>query len=531
MTIVTPRDIGSVDKIESDLCIIGAGAAGITLARELVDSGLKITLLAGGGEAFSHRAQLLYHGRNIGRESFAIGKSRFRMFGGSTTRWAGQCRPFDPVDFEPREGMAASGWPIKAKELAAYYRRAADICDLDDWRFDPPNLAALPKDIANDVEPVRYRHGHSIDFASAYGADLQVSDNIRVFLETHAVDIVRNVRRISHVSARTTNGHAFRFEADTFILACGGIENARLLLASRSTDENGLGNANNLVGRYFMDHPFFFGGHLDLAPGVGPDAIEALDGYEQAGIAQRSHGAFALSEGVRRKHGVNGAAVFFVKRAAHKSSETFLSQGGVSMTRVLDVLLHRELPDGRLKRHVAALLAHPGQVAHSTLERIKGSVEKRHTLAARFTLETVPNPDSRVRLNPRRRDRFGMPLVTVDWRLDKQDLRGLELIQQGLPGLIESMGVGRLSLHGDKDKDGFPFSMEGGKHHMGTTRMSDDPGAGVVDPNCRLHEVDNMFVAGSSVFPTSGYVNPTLTIVALAIRLADHLRQTDPNGI
>lgn len=530
MTILTPSDIGSVDRIETDLCIIGAGAAGITIARELMESGLRIALLAGGAADFTHRAQFLYHGRNIGRESFAPGKSRFRMFGGSTTRWAGQCRPFDPVDFEKREQVPHSGWPIAAKELEAYYHRAAEVCDLDDWRFDAPELTACRENPLGDVEPVRYRHGQNVDFAKAYGAELHASQNIEVYLDTHAMEIVRDANRITHVSARTGAGRSLDFTSRAFVLACGGIENARLLLVSRAKDKNGLGNENDLVGRYFMDHPFFFGGSLELNSGVGPEAVFALEGYEQAGVNQPSHGAIALSESTRRKEGANGAAVFFVSRPAHKSSKSFLSKGGVAMTRVLDVLLHRELPDGRLRRHLFALLTHPGDVARSTFERITGVVVKRRTLAARFTLETTPNPDSRVRLDPNRRDRFGMPHVTVDWQLNDKDLQGLDMFQEGLIKLFETNGVGHLSLHGSKDRDGFPFGMEGGKHHMGTTRMSKDPGTGVVDPQCRLHCVENLFVAGSSVFPTGGYVNPTLTIVALALRLADHLRSTELSG-
>ena len=527
MTIETPDHTAAGGRVETDICIIGAGAAGIAIAREMIGKGVTVSILAGGGREFSHRAQLFYHGRNVGRESFAPGKSRFRMFGGSTTRWAGQCRPFDPVDFEARAGMPDSGWPIGAEHLAPYYRRATEICDLNDWRFDPPEYEGFDLQTESDIEPVRYRHGKHVDFAAAYGPELDASDTVRVFLDTHAVEITASGDQVSHVDARSTGGQALQFTAKTYVLACGGIENARLLLASRSAGETDLGNANGLVGRYFMDHPFFFGGSLDLAPGVGPEAIGALEGYEQAGVAQRTHGAFALSERLRREQGVNGAAVFFVSRAAHKSSPTFLSRGGVAMTRVLDVAMHRELPDGRLRRHLPALLTRPVEVGASTLERVKGAVAKRRTLAARFTLETAPNPDSRVRLDPRRRDRFGVPHVTVDWQLRDSDLRGLDLLQRGLSRLFAGGELGRLSLHGEREADGFPVSMEGGKHHMGTTRMSSDPDTGVVDVNCRLHGVANLYVAGSSVFPTAGFVNPTLTIVALALRLADHLRRDD----
>ncbi|WP_068111358.1 GMC oxidoreductase [Tropicimonas marinistellae] len=524
MTIVEKRDVAPGTTIEADLCIIGAGAAGIAIARALSGHGIEVAMLAGGGRDFRHKSQILYHGRNVGRESFAPGKARLRMFGGSTTRWAGQCRPLDPVDFEARAGLPNTGWPIGAETLAPYYRQAATVCDLDDWRFERPDFAGASFGPDADIAPVRYRHGHNVDFAQVFGADLDAARDVRVFFDLHAVEIVPDGDTVSHIEARGDDGRNVRVVADRFVLACGGMENARLLLASRSVQAEGVGNARDLVGRYFMDHPFFFGGSVQLADGVEPEAIGALKGYEQAGSAQRAHGAFAVSERLRREEALNGAGVFFVERAAHKSSPHFLSRGGVAMTRVIDVMMHRELPDGRLQRHIPALFTNAGDVTRSTTERVRGAFSKKRTFAARFTLEALPIPESRIRLDPKRRDRFGMPQLQVDWRLSDHDRGGIDRLRSGLVRWFDAAGIGKLSLHGATDREGFPVSMEGGKHHMGTTRMSSDPDNGVVDPDCRLHGTRNFYVAGSSVFPTGGYVNPTLTIVALALRLADHLK-------
>ncbi len=182
MTLVKPDELVDGGTVEADLCIVGAGAAGIAIARELAGGPLRIAVLAGGGDAFRHADQLLYHGRNVGRESFAPGRSRLRMLGGSTTRWSAQCRPLDAVDFEARPGLPYTGWPFDRRHLEPYYRRAATVCHLDDGRFDRPRLPGGEAWEQGVVEPVRYRHGWPTDFAAAYGGELRAAANIRLLL-------------------------------------------------------------------------------------------------------------------------------------------------------------------------------------------------------------------------------------------------------------------------------------------------------------------------------------------------------------
>ena len=480
MTLINADELEDGCTIETDLCILGAGAAGIALARELVGDKPRVTMLAGGGETFRHAAQLLYHGRNVGRESFAPGKSRFRMLGGSTTRWSAQCRPLDAVDFESRPGVPYTGWPFGRDHLEPFYRRAAAVCHLDDWRFERPRLVGDAWE-RGAVEPVRYRHGWPTDFAAAFGGELRAAANIRLLLDVHALALIATGGRITDVKARTGDGRRVRIVAGCYVLACGGIENARLLLASTRGAANGVGNDHDLVGRFFMDHPFFWGGELVLARPEDAATLEVLEGYEAAGRVQRAHAAFALTEAVRRTEGLNGAAVFFVRRAAHKTSASFLSAGGVALSRVGDVLSHRELPDGRLARNLRRVAARPGAAARSLAERVGGALAPRAVLAARFTCEALPNPQSRVTLDRRRRDRFGMPHVKVDWRLAEGDRLGPERLRAELGRAVVEAGIGRLDFRAELAGDGHPVGLEGGKHHMGTTRMHADPRHGVVD--------------------------------------------------
>jgi choline dehydrogenase-like flavoprotein len=528
MAFLDARALDQDAVIDSDLCIIGSGAAGIALAHEFIGQPWRVAVLAGGGFELGRRAQLLYHGENIGRENFATARSRLRMFGGSTTRWTGQCRPFDPLDFETRPGVPLSGWPFDRAHLEPFYRRAHDFCHLGDYGYQPdlkdaPALRQL-SDGGGELAPVLFRFSHPTDLGAVYRPALAAAADVRVYLHAHAVEIELEpaARRVVAVRAATFEGRRIRFVARAIVLACGGIENPRLLLASNRVAGRGIGNAHDLVGRYFMDHPLFWAGCVEPADPAADDGFDPVD-YARAGAAQRCHAALTLAAPVRRAEGLNGAVAFMVRRARHKSSPAYLSRGGTSLIHLVDILTGRALPDGRLVRHLGQAAAGGRDGISVVGQHLRAWARKESVLAVRFMVETTPEPTSRVTLGARR-DRFDMPRVRVDWRLRAEDRRGVERLLQAIRGALVAQGVGRLVEPQAVDAAGWPIAMTGGRHHMGTTRMAADPRQGVVDPACRVHQVANLFVAGSSVFPTSGYVNPTLTIVALALRLADHLK-------
>ncbi len=227
---------------------------------------------------------------------------------------------------------------------------------------------------------------------------------------------------------------------------------------------------------------------------------------------------------MRRAERLNGAAIYFVRRPAYKTAPEYFSKGGRSFIHLIDVLRHHELPDRHLARHLLNIAAGAGDVAVSLRRQFIELVRPRPRLALRAVLETTPNPASRVTLGSRR-DHFGMPRVRVNWQLNARDTRGLVRLLQVMRQEFERCRIGRLVEDIAVDGSGWPTSMTGGKHHMGTTRIHDDPRQGVVDADCRIHGMSNLYIAGSSVFPTGGYANPTLTIVALALRLAEHLKR------
>ncbi|QJF50280.1 GMC oxidoreductase [Roseobacter ponti] len=516
-------------RVDCDICIVGAGAAGIALALELNGTPQSVALVESGDTPFRHRPQMLYRGENIGMPNFSVAKSRLRRFGGSTTRWGGQCRPLDTLDFEKREWIDNSGWPLSRAELDPYYERAHRTVSLGPYRYEPSALSReglcdLPLD-PEVIETIIYQFSRRKDFAQTYGAALEASDNVTVWRNANAVEIVSspNGNEVQTIKARTFNGRKIEFAARTYVLALGGIENARVMLASNRTERAGIGNRHDLVGRYFADHPYFTVGHFEPSGPAFDRNWCVIENYDSQGDITGGHGAFRLPEAVQKREQLNGAAAYLIRRPAHKTGPQYYAPAMRSANFLIEVLRHYDLSDGRLASHVTQAVKGAAQVTRNLAQSVSHKVVPKHVMSVRTVIETTPVRDSRVLLGPAR-DAFGMQRVQVDWRIREDDKRGLSHLIDSLGAAMARSGAGKLVVDDSRLENGWPASMVGGKHHIGTTRMHEDPAQGVVDPDCRVHGMRNLFIAGSSVFPTAGYANPTLTIVALAIRLADHLR-------
>lgn len=522
-------------QIHADVCIVGAGAAGIALARELSGSGLRIALIESGDIKYRHRPQFLYLGRNTGKRNFSTVFSRFRVFGGSTTRWGGQCRPLDPIDFEHREAIPYSGWPFDFAHIEPFYRRAQVVCNLGPYDYDPA-ASSLDRNSsvpAGDESLVtrRYQFSYPANFSEAYRQELERATDIQVHLNANLVEIVlqEDTNQIRHLELATLNDRRVSLQAKAYVLACGGLENVRLLLASNRVANTGIGNAHDLVGRFFMDHAYFFPGYFKpKSPDFKLDNFVIRD-YAAVGCEQRSHLALSLDEATRHREGLNGASMYLVRRDKYKTLPEYMSRGGLALNHLIDILRHREIPDSELLTDFADLLGGFGDAAKTLGRQLRSLGHRQLVPGIRVALEMTPCRNSRVVLNDQK-DRFGMPRIDVDWQLNERDRQGYYRLMDVLRGEFSRLGLGEFVTHDRVDETGWPLAMTGGKHHMGTTRMHADPRQGVVDPDCRVHGVGNLFVAGSSVFPTGGYANPTLTIVALAIRLADHLKSEFKTG-
>lgn len=516
---------------EADLCIVGAGAAGITLARALRGTGLDVCLLESGGLDFDARTQALYEGESTGRPYYPLDGARLRFFGGTTAIWGGRCVPLDDIDFAPRPGVPYSGWPLTADELAPYYRRTAELLELPFRHFDATLWRRVP------ASPPAFREERIVtrfwQFDEAYWRfgfancrDIVDSGNIRAVIHANVVDIAtdENARHVRHLEIASLSGVRGRVRARAYVLACGGIENARLLLASNRVAPAGLGNGRDLVGRFFMEHP-----HARIGEVEAPDRAALWSAFRKH-FARGGHKlipALRLGDPVQRREGVlNPAATLRFERAAG---------AGVPAGRAIYERIRTHAPPNRHMRRLWRLYRRGNDLLQHWGERPLRTAQLRRGLGRLCVIaraEQAPNPDSRVRLSAER-DALGMAKASLDWRLTELDTRSLRVFVETLDAELRRLAVGRAAPAPWLAGAGGDWPVDptvgrhplGGYHHMGTTRMASDPTRGVVDAQCRVHGVDNLYIAGSSLFPTGGWANPTMTLMALALRLADHLRE------
>jgi choline dehydrogenase-like flavoprotein len=365
-----------------------------------------------------------------------------------------------------------------------------------------------------------------VRFGKHYRDELKAAQTVKVFLHANVTQIVsdRDAQRINHVDVQTLSGRSLTVAARFFILATGGIENARLLLASNKVEESGLGNRHGLVGRFFMDHPRLLSGSVRFAQTWARNKLYDIK-YNYMNSAVSAHGVhiasqFALTPATLQTERLLNARICFCSTFPGEGSA-----GARALFQCKQALLHKEQPDFHTGRALLTMMGEPVNTIAYGFTRLFHPRALIKNVGFQVIVEPAPDPDSRVSLSQSQRDRLGMPRVQVDWRLN--DLvrrtvdRSLELIAQEL----RMSGVAQVDLAPRIEGGSWPatFEKEGTWHHMGTTRMHTSPLQGVVDPDCRVHGLANLFIAGSSVFPTAGANFPTITIAALALRLADKL--------
>lgn len=504
---IDARQLEQGHAIDADICIIGAGAAGITMAREFIGESIRVVLLESGGLAFDEKSQSLYEGENIGLPSFDVNVNRLRYFGGTTNHWAGHCRPLDAIDFEKRNWIPHSGWPISRRELDPYYLRAQPIVglgpyeyeNLDFWQSEL-NLPSLKLDHKR-LNTVVYNQSPPTRFGQAYREALEKASNIEVYLNANVLEIETNdeASKVTGLKLACIEGPTFSVSAKIFVLATGGMENARILLLSNRVQARGLGNDQDMVGRYFMDHILLRPG-ADVSfsdPNLNLSLYSALHQVHQS----QMFAILASPEALLRKEQLNNFRIHLLRR-----KPAYPAPVGRVMSRLdgVDAADSGDFPSD----------------AGATLDEHELRVAGRDAISLHLVLEPTPDPDSRITLS-NRTDLFGQRKINVNWEIAHKDLsvayRAMELAALEFGRL----GLGRAYGAIFADAAHWPKNLEAGRHHCGTTRMTDNPNTGVVDRNCKLNTVSNLYIAGSSVFPTIGYANPTLTIVALALRLAD----------
>jgi choline dehydrogenase-like flavoprotein len=530
------RSIAAGSTLKADICIVGAGIAGISIAREFVGRREHVVLLEGGSLDFtkslrnlptvlrrhSLSEQALSSGRSAGQPYYPLRFTRVRAFGGSSRAWHEgrgiQARPLDAIDFGARDGLPEGGWPIDRAALEPFYQRAQRLCALGPFAYDARSWEAkgygtpLPLD-PECVESVIFQFGKQSRF-HRYEDDLARAKNVDVVLHATAVHLADKGGRVNRMDCATLAGNRFTVQARTFVLAAGAMETARLLLVSRDSQPAGIGNGRDLVGRSFMEHPDVAAGYLIPNPELDRTAFRL---YQRQGVGENLmvEAMFRLSDSTLRRERLLNAVLRL--RPTYRSGMT----AAVQSAQVVRRSLHFGVATPGLARHaLRSAIGAPQILRHYATWR---SGRPPEVFGIDAMAEQAPTMSSRVRL-AQRRDRLGVPKTVLDWRLTSLDWDSIRRTMEIFGDAVRKAGVG--SVVSTVGVDGQPPAVFGNWHHLGTTRMNPDPSRGVVDKNCRVHDMANLYIAGGSVFPTGGYANPSLTIVALSLRLADHLAST-----
>lgn len=506
--------------LDTDVCIVGSGPAGMTVALELERRGVDCILLESGGRHVEAPRQALNATTQVGVSTDATDSNRIRALGGTSALWGGMCRRLDAEDFERRPWVPDSGWPIALGDLLPYYQRAHEILGLPppdyELRKNDP-LALSGPDFQNvvfffDREPLR--------FGPRFGPHLEKSEKISLYLDAtvQSIDTDDAGQRVTSVRVATLDQKRFQVRARRYVIAVGAIETARLLLSSDGTQKHGLGNQRDLVGRYFHQHAVF------TVP-----RLFAFDFDARSRLRRESDRVYvtALRPETAREQGLLSFHVLLVGTGLAKAEAraAVLGRGLAAQARIW---WQRRMHDYKQPHDDAAIGRYVGRLEHQlTAEKTRSDPELANFSDIEVRPEQAPNPDSRITLGTER-DALGMRRAIMDWRLCRLDEDSL---QRGLKLLARSValnGIGRLKAKPDELVIP-PFQrgyLHGGHHMYGTARMSESDQKGVVDANCRVHGVSNLYITGGAVFPTTGYANPTLSVVALAARMADHLATT-----
>ncbi|MBS1735373.1 MAG: GMC family oxidoreductase [Bacteroidetes bacterium] len=513
------------------VCIIGAGVAGISIAIELMKRGVDVFILESGGKVPDNETRDLYRGENVGIPySFSDG-CRGRYIGGTSNYWGGWCAPMDEHDFEHRAWVNESGWPISKKELTPFYQKSHEILKLGPYDYNPAywvNAINHP-----EVERIVTNQDKVIDKISQFSPPAKMGllykneleqKNIRVFLYANVVNICcnENGNSITSVEVKTLKGNGFYIFASQFILATGGIENSRLLLLSDTVHKKGLGNDYDLLGRYFMDHPRMVCGKVVLTKRWVRNRLYDVRYHYHSPVVSAFNTSiaaqFALTRKVQEKEGLLNArtslaSIFYgeTSKAAHA-------------LRNLNKACSKKGTEGfSTKQELFRVLGDPvNSITYSIAKYFKPRFLLKQ-VGFQIIIEQEPSPNSRITLS-NEKDSLGMRRVKVNWQMGEKEKntidRNLEIISQQL----QQSGVAEKIILDEplKNRD-WPAETQGTWHHMGTTRMHTSPRKGVVDENCKVHGIENLYVAGSSVFPTCGANFPTITLTALALRLSDYL--------
>ncbi|MGZ8982609.1 MAG: GMC oxidoreductase [Methylotenera sp.] len=546
---IDARELEHGQIVESDVCVIGAGPAGTTLAREFLDTGLSVNLLESGGDKHDHRVHRLSEGTLSGDLHEPLESMYLRQIGGTANNWILQMTddeygyrytPLEAIDFEPREGLPYSGWPIKKSDLDPYYARVQEVCEIGPYQYSAEywargELTPLPLSQEKVLNSV-FLFGPTRKFTKDFPAQINSSQNVNIYAHATVVELLSSEDglKIEFALVRTFEGKEIYFKAKQFVISSNALQTPRLLLSSRRHHPNGIGNQHDNVGRYYMDHNLVPSGNF--IPN-DPSLINRMGFYDMQAIDGASVlGRLNLSPKIMRDENLrNFAAMLFPMPWSQADLDAMNSVAALKFHLTFN---YTRFPKG-LGTHLLNIFRGRNRLFRAVYENIRYNVpvlmglgrggwsrmanneKKYNRLELLALVEQSPNPNNRVTLTDDK-DELGCPRIKVHFTWTPEDIVSIERAQKIMAEALIKTGLGRyeppkLPIESVK-------TLTGTHHMMGTTRMSDDPHYGVVDRDCRVHGVSNLFIAGSATFPTGGYANPTLTNLALSIRVADRVK-------
>lgn len=472
----------SITTLGYDVCIAGAGAAGITLAIYLGRAGKKVALLEGGDEEYTDQSMDMYKGKSTGIEYWGLDTCRLRYLGGTTNHWSGRCKPLDDVDFSARDFFGLPGWPISRSELAVFEAEAKTVLDIQK-DFSAPDI---PNWHSDKFIPDRMAKSAPTRFGTKFYDELAKSEHITLFINANLTDIRldKDLSNVTEFIIKNYERKDYRFTGKNFIIALGAVENARLLLNCDSQAKNGIGNHSDFVGRCFMEHF-----NVDLGAFAGNKKY-----LEAAGTT-----SFYTSSAFSLEHKIGNGNV-----SMSVSSDPEVS-GGRSRA------VKKFIRDSICEWQALSELSRKFVYFHCPGDGVIGTL-----------IEQSPNKESRITLD-KETDSLGLRRVNLALRMNELDKKTIRTIAIELAKDFASNDFGRVHLAPYILDTQLEIPNRQHCHHMGTTRMAASAEYGVVDKDCKVFGTANLYVGGSSVFATSGGTNPTFTVVELALRLAQHL--------
>ena len=477
MTLINQDNIPTNVSLDADLCVIGGGVTGLSIALEYARQhpAKKVIVLESGFEE-PGPAQEAAGGIITGNDVYALQATRFRAYGGTQWVWGGNSRLFDPIDFEKRDWVSESGWPISYEDYAKYIKKGTELMSIDDldWSNEHPKLIHHKLIDSEIFEHCHFKLSpqimspHEVDkghYGLAHAEAIEAQENLHIYLDQTVIKLGFNAEknRIRQVTTRTLDNRQNTIQADAFVLAAGALENGRLMKYWFAQEDAPTLPCNDALGRYFMEHP-----HRDIAyTYIAKRQVKKYRHYIGTRIGTAVHmSRFRVTDDAQRKHRLNNHTIVMQRQT----------------------------------------------------EKYDPHVPFGQAFKAIVLSEQEPLASNRVELQTEK-DIFGIPKLDLHWGMSDHDYDSMNFIAEAFPQFtgVNDLGRSRAILYKKGAK------ILGGHHHMGTTRMGDSPKNAVVDKNCKVFGMDNLFMAGGSVFSTSGSVNPTLNMVILGQRLVDHL--------